>query len=418
MEILNLFNEFEAENLEKKEPKISLLKSKNFVIYGAGSDFNSFRRNVLDPYNLIPFVIIDKKFCKNHFFMTGPCHPDDFVLEDTDTDMVAVIALGNYHARCEAYDYLEKAGFKTIISSHEIYEHFNISKDPELDKPDYYTSRRDVIKSSYQCLEDPLSKEVYVQFLKSFITREYQPIPFDGEQIQYFPTDVPMSKSMKYWVNGGAYNGDTIDSLCENFPDKAKEVKMIWAFEPDMKNFLELAESSVDSPKIKCMPFGLTNSTEMKKFNSGNGKGSGLSTTGDSVMFVALDELKFNMKPTFINMDIEGSELSAVMGALKMIKKHKPDLAICVYHHPGHIWSIIDLLNSMGVGYKFFLRNYTGFVVETVLYATVIKDQAVDIQNEVSEWEEDLVPIICEMEDKECEVPVVVTSMEDEVKCE
>jgi len=337
MEILNLFNEIEAGNIEKKEPKISLMKSKNFVIYGAGSDFNSFRRNVLDPYNLIPFVIIDKKFSKNHFFMTGPCHPDDFVLEDTDTDMVAVIALGNIKAWHEAYDYLVKAGFKTIISSNEIYEHFNTSKDPELDKPDYYTSRRDVIKSSYQCLEDPLSKEIYVQFLNSFITREYHPIPFDREQTQYFPTDVPMSKSMKHWVNGGAYTGDTIDSLCENFPEKAKEVKMIWAFEPDPKNYLELVESSVDSPKIKCLPFGLTNSTEMLKFNSGNGKGSALSTTGDRVMFVALDETKLNIKPTFINLDIEGSELSAVMGAVKMIKKYKPDLAICVYHHPAHI---------------------------------------------------------------------------------
>ena len=66
MEILNLFNEFEAGNIEIKESKISLLKSNNFVVYGAGEDFKSFRRNVLDPFKLIPFVIIDKKFKKDN----------------------------------------------------------------------------------------------------------------------------------------------------------------------------------------------------------------------------------------------------------------------------------------------------------------------------------------------------------------
>jgi hypothetical protein len=69
-------------------------------------------------------------------------------------------------------------------------------------------------------------------------------------------------------------------------------------------------------------------------------------------------------------MDIEGAELEALRGAKDTIMQYKPDLAICVYHTPNHIWEIPLFLDSLKCGYNFFFRNHTGFVVETILYAT------------------------------------------------
>ncbi len=68
-------------------------------------------------------------------------------------------------------------------------------------------------------------------------------------------------------------------------------------------------------------------------------------------------------------MDVEGAELEALKGAETLIKQNKPDLAICVYHTPNHIWDIPFYLEGLGLGYKFCLRNYTSFISETVLYA-------------------------------------------------
>jgi hypothetical protein len=69
-------------------------------------------------------------------------------------------------------------------------------------------------------------------------------------------------------------------------------------------------------------------------------------------------------------MDVEGAEPDALKGAEGLIREHRPDLGICVYHAPDHIWEIPLYLHEMGLGYRFYLRNHTAFTQETVLYAT------------------------------------------------
>jgi hypothetical protein len=69
-------------------------------------------------------------------------------------------------------------------------------------------------------------------------------------------------------------------------------------------------------------------------------------------------------------MDIEGHEGATLIGATKIVKSQKPDLSISVYHDPKHLWEIPSLITSLQYGYKFYLRNYTSYAVETVLYAT------------------------------------------------
>ena len=61
----------------------------------------------------------------------------------------------------------------------------------------------------------------------------------------------------------------------------------------------------------------------------------------------------------------------ALKGAEKTIWSSRPDLAICVYHAPNHLWEKPLYIHSLGLGYRFYLRNYTSFTGETVLYATV-----------------------------------------------
>lgn len=67
-------------------------------------------------------------------------------------------------------------------------------------------------------------------------------------------------------------------------------------------------------------------------------------------------------------MDIEGAELEALKGAVKTLKRFKPKLAIALYHKMEDSWVNSDFLQSLSLGYRFYLGHYTILEYETVLY--------------------------------------------------
>jgi FkbM family methyltransferase len=71
----------------------------------------------------------------------------------------------------------------------------------------------------------------------------------------------------------------------------------------------------------------------------------------------------------FIKMDIEGAELDALKGAEAAIRKHRPKLAISLYHKPDDFETIPSYLDGLGLGYRFYLDHHTIYENETVLFA-------------------------------------------------
>jgi len=71
----------------------------------------------------------------------------------------------------------------------------------------------------------------------------------------------------------------------------------------------------------------------------------------------------------FIKMDIEGSELAALQGAEKTLRKFKPKLAISLYHQPEDFFKIPQYIDKLGLGYRFHLDHYTIHGYETIMYA-------------------------------------------------
>jgi FkbM family methyltransferase len=70
----------------------------------------------------------------------------------------------------------------------------------------------------------------------------------------------------------------------------------------------------------------------------------------------------------FIKMDIEGAELAALHGAESSIRKHRPKLAISVYHSIEDMDAIPRYLAGLGLGYRFYLDHHTIYENETVLF--------------------------------------------------
>jgi hypothetical protein len=67
-------------------------------------------------------------------------------------------------------------------------------------------------------------------------------------------------------------------------------------------------------------------------------------------------------------MDIEGAEMDALTGAHNIISKHRPKLAVCLYHNISDLWEIPYYLMNTYPDYNYYIRQHHCFL-ETVLYA-------------------------------------------------
>ena len=72
---------------------------------------------------------------------------------------------------------------------------------------------------------------------------------------------------------------------------------------------------------------------------------------------------------TFIKMDIEGAERDALTGAADLIRRCRPDLAICVYHSVSDLWEIPLMIHEIEPSYRLYMRHHTPLIYETVCYA-------------------------------------------------
>jgi len=180
---------------------------------------------------------------------------------------------------------------------------------------------------------------------------------------------------------GGADNHDI-----KKFDEKLTTApEYLLCVEPDRHVFEALVDCAAGLPSIAkvffALPCALGSDNGLHRFTSANSKiaqrghatgyGSRVDPAGETyAQSVSLDSLVLAGPPSLICTDIEGAELDALQGATRTIEKASPDLAICVYHAVDQLWRVPLFVKSQQAGYKFVLRNYTGFTAETVLYAS------------------------------------------------
>lgn len=102
---------------------------------------------------------------------------------------------------------------------------------------------------------------------------------------------------------------------------------------------------------------------------SSNRDASCISTEGEQIIeVVTLDDFVKNETISFIKLDIEGAELEALKGAKNIIKRDRPQMAICIYHKPEDIIDIPIYLKSILPNYRFYIRHKNIYFFDTILY--------------------------------------------------
>jgi len=190
---------------------------------------------------------------------------------------------------------------------------------------------------------------------------------------QYFDSIAitPRLQKDEVFIDAGCGDFSTSKQFAEYTNNKYEK---IIAFEPNPKQFPACLEASKTDKNVKVYPYGLWNeNAKLSFYNSGDAGGARIinesSENTQVVNVVSLDNILDGERASFIKMDVEGAELNALIGAKETIQKYHPKLAICLYHKPEDIWEILSYILSLNDEYKLYIRHYSLYDTETVLYA-------------------------------------------------
>lgn len=234
-------------------------------------------------------------------------------------------------------------------------------------------THQDTLNEFYANLADETSKATLIAYLNQRISaREiYCHEVFHPQH--YFPEELIRLDAEEVFVDGGAYNGDSIAAFLQALKQQdAPPPAKIFAFEPDQATFKLLEQNTVNLPQCVCINAGIWHKDATLRFSAGHALSSALTDApdGDEIALNSIDNVVTGEKVTFIKMDIEGAELAALKGAEATIAAHYPILAISLYHKPADLITIPQFIHQVQPGYRFYLRaHHPRLACELVLYA-------------------------------------------------
>lgn len=353
---------------------LNLSSNKEIIIYGYGAGYIPLNNSVLSRFKVTPKYIIDKKFnssTKNEkaiFIGTNKLS----TIKNKNKFLI-IISIGNKVASEIIKEELRKKNFNSVVWAPEIFE-YNIhhygdkfDTNPRL----IYKSKKEIY-SAFNLLQDIKSKEIFLSLLEIYVTHKPKSVKNDPIKNQYFDLKIFNKQDYLYYVNCGAYTGDSIKNLLL----AVGKIDTLICIEPDRENFKILnvyckKNISKIAKNIHLYPLALAEKNSQVTFSSSLGLCSEIDTQNkskDLIQTAKLDDLLIHNHSSFLSMDLEGYEKNAISGMKKIIKDGKTNLAISIYHRIPDLWQILLNIHSLNKKYIFFVRNYTGFTYETVLY--------------------------------------------------
>lgn len=179
-------------------------------------------------------------------------------------------------------------------------------------------------------------------------------------------------------IDAGACWGETSLYFAHEVGDKGK----VFAFEFIPTNLTVLRRNIEENKhlaeRIEIVDRPMWNISDQSLYYIDRGPGSTVSfdprrgQATDKVLTISIDDLVklHNLNSVdFIKMDIEGAETNALYGAEQTLRRFRPKLAISLYHSVDDFTTIPKFIDSLGLGYKYYLEHLTTFECETVLFA-------------------------------------------------
>lgn len=251
---------------------------------------------------------------------------------------------------------------------------------------DYHLSYEECLDGAGRIMDamaNEHSKSLFLELLKLKFINSSEPVmdnPLERfyEPVQYFNTAYYKHRNDAIIADCGAYNGDSLRQFLQLF--KA-DFKAYHCFEMDRVAYSELERCRAQlTPelrnKIVLYPFGVFSEKGTAYYNAlTDTLGSSISTSGkQEAQLAALDEILEKEEVTMIKMDIEDSELPALMGAKQLIQKNHPILAVSIYHSTEQFFKVPLYILDNFPFYRLYMGLHTTVTDDTVLYAVPVQE--------------------------------------------
>ncbi len=341
-----------------------LKESDNNYIIGAGLYASNLYSCLVASGITISGFLLDKKYWRENMLFCGKkvYLYDDFCNSKHSYNIV--IGFQNV-ARTKALiqQYQDNKSGKDVYLLWGFEKHFNMT-------PTWVEKNRRVLDEISSVLCDDLSKRTLQLFLDSSITGDYSGMMKVAEDHQYFNAlTLENDFDNRVYIDCGAFDGATVKQYIDFVEGNYRR---IFLFEPSEKNLQIMNENLRSVTNLVVVDKAAWSTRTVLYFNE-NGSESTVNEEGDgaSVETIPIDDVVKEEVVSFIKMDIEGSELQALIGARKTIARCLPKLAICCYHKKEDIIDFYLFLKEfIDAGkYNLYLRHHSNYESETVLYA-------------------------------------------------
>ena len=226
---------------------------------------------------------------------------------------------------------------------------------------DFFEQNRAEFEEVYEMLADEESKRIYENVIKYKLSGDIRYLWESESDKREVYEDLLDCKSIKSYLDLGAYNGDTIREMLFYNPSLERAI----ALEPDSRNFRKLSEYA-NGAKIdtKCINAGAWSECTTLLFDASGNRNAGIVSKGNIVSkikeasVVSVDFVLGGESIDYIKYDVEGSEREALLGSAETIKAHAPKLLVSLYHRSEDMFSLPKLVMQLNPQYSLYLRRF------------------------------------------------------------
>jgi FkbM family methyltransferase len=349
------------------------IEHRGLVVYGASTMGKSFTSQLIE-YGITPKWIVDKNPKLSGKSVNGiKVRSLDSLNEVSDS----FVLLASTHMKemaeiCDSYN----ANWILPYSTHSfcrLLTDIGIigTGDESVDNP------VEVI----QLMHDQKSIEIFKAFLRYHYVLDND-FSHLCDPIEYFPHDLKSIIDYRFFVDAGAFNGDTLKTWIRRSSALNGEFAY-YAFEPSKTAYSELRNLS-DGLAFKnnvhlfniglgSEPFKSKVIADSEGMNTIASKSTSAETSLESsegqIEVNTIDNTLTGKTVTVIKADIEGFEMDLLRGAERTIREQRPALMISVYHKFSDIFQIPQWIYGLDLNYDIYLRHAPKVFTDTTCYA-------------------------------------------------